>query len=302
MGQVISFVGSTPPARFDGNAWTEVRVEEAASSAGPWATIDTLELDPVDADPAEPQTRNFTTENGSALDGLWYRVVFLDASGDPSQPSVPIQNAAVSNRDLCSVDDVVGYVPGYDQDDPENAATQVKLAALITAESRTIHQLTGRELKAIAGADPRVFELGAGACERRRVRIGDATSIDTVELLDVDGSSLGVVDESDYVLEPRIREEWEPIEAISFPRIPGTSSVRLAPRRLLQVSGVWGFPQVPPDVVEACAKRVILRYLNDAASRGTRFADALNESEINLGALLKSASEALAGYSSPPFA
>ena len=50
-------------------------------------------LRPVDADPANPDYRSFTTELG-ADDDYWYRVVFADADGDISIATVPIQNSA----------------------------------------------------------------------------------------------------------------------------------------------------------------------------------------------------------------
>lgn len=94
MAQVITFEDYTPPARFDSLPWTQVRIEEAATSTGTWATIDTLTLSPTDADPSDPAVRSFTTENASDTADLWYRVIFLDADSDESQPSTPIQNTA----------------------------------------------------------------------------------------------------------------------------------------------------------------------------------------------------------------
>src|SRR5581483_11423655 len=157
MGQVISFENYLPPARFDSLPWAQARIDEASTAAGPWTTIDTIALSPLDADPAHPQSRSFTTQNGSAGDGLWYRVIFLDADGDTSQPTAPVQNAPSSTgRDLCTLNDVLGYVPGYTPQPDTNAT----LERLITAESRSIHQETGREFRAIVPAMPtRLFEF-----------------------------------------------------------------------------------------------------------------------------------------------
>lgn len=96
MTQVVSFVDYTPAARFDGDAWTEVDIEEADtddgdSVTGDWTVIETIALSPVDADPEQPATRSFTTT--LAGDGeLWYRLVFRDADGDEQQPTNPVQN------------------------------------------------------------------------------------------------------------------------------------------------------------------------------------------------------------------
>jgi hypothetical protein len=91
MTQIVSFVSYTPPRRFDALPWTHVQIEEASSSTGTWAIIDTLALSPLDVDPTDPQARSFTTENGTATD-QWYRISFVDASLNLSEPTQPVQN------------------------------------------------------------------------------------------------------------------------------------------------------------------------------------------------------------------
>jgi len=95
MTQVVSFVGYTPAARFDGDPWTEVDVEESEdpfAETPVWTLIETIPLSPVDADPEDPATRSFTTT--LANDGeLWYRLVFRDGDGDEQAPTLPVQNS-----------------------------------------------------------------------------------------------------------------------------------------------------------------------------------------------------------------
>lgn len=93
MTVVVSFRNWEPPARFDDLPWTEVLIQEAALEAGPWpgTLVDTIALDPLDEDPADPERRSFTTDNGTA-DALWYRLVFRDAALATSAPTEPIQN------------------------------------------------------------------------------------------------------------------------------------------------------------------------------------------------------------------
>lgn len=86
MGEVVTFVGYQPPARFDGTAWTEARIDEAADEAGAYVLVDTLTLFPVDSDPAHPAVRSFTTTLGTAPD-YWYQVVYADADGGTSHPT-----------------------------------------------------------------------------------------------------------------------------------------------------------------------------------------------------------------------
>jgi hypothetical protein len=91
---VITFENYVPTPRYDSLPWTEARIQEAATAdalEAAWTTIETITLSPVDADPENPQSRDFTTENGTAAD-LWYRIVFADATGDELLPTVPVQN------------------------------------------------------------------------------------------------------------------------------------------------------------------------------------------------------------------
>jgi hypothetical protein len=96
MAQVVTFEGYRPVARYDATAWTQVRIEESdtdtLSDTTVWAEVETIALSPVDADPADPAFRDFTTELASDDPDLWYRIVFVDASGDESLPTDPVQN------------------------------------------------------------------------------------------------------------------------------------------------------------------------------------------------------------------
>lgn len=95
MSQVISFENYQPTARYDSEPWTEALIQEATAADAEdadWTTIDTITLSPVDADPTDPASRDFTTANASDTVGLWYRIIFTDANGDQLLPTVPVQN------------------------------------------------------------------------------------------------------------------------------------------------------------------------------------------------------------------
>lgn len=124
MAQVISFEDYTPPARFDSLAWTQVRVEEAAASTGTWATIETIALSPTDADPSDPAARSFTTDLASDTADLWYRVVFLDAAGDTSQPSTPVQNSASAVAPFATVSELARILKIRTPTDDQTAAME----------------------------------------------------------------------------------------------------------------------------------------------------------------------------------
>lgn len=91
MSVVVSFEDFTPAARFDSIPWEEVEIWESATEDGSYTLIDTQALSPVDADPADPASRDFTTLNGTA-DNQWYTVRFVDGNGDYSEHTEPIQN------------------------------------------------------------------------------------------------------------------------------------------------------------------------------------------------------------------
>lgn len=100
MAQVVTFEGYRPVARYDATPWTDVRIEESdtdtLSDTTVWTEVETVALSPVDADPENPAYRDFTTELASDTADLWYRIIFVDGSGDESLPTTPVQNVAAS--------------------------------------------------------------------------------------------------------------------------------------------------------------------------------------------------------------
>lgn len=136
MTQVVSFVDYTPAARFDGDPWTEVDVEEADTIAGDsvtglWTVIETIPLSPVDADPEDPATRSFTTT--LAGDGeLWYRLVFRDADGDEQQPTLPVQNA-LAGPTYATVDELARTLQ-IRNPTPEQADAMTRVLSAAAAE------------------------------------------------------------------------------------------------------------------------------------------------------------------------
>lgn len=143
MSQVVSFSGYTPPARFDLEPWTDVRIEEASSEDGTYTAIDTLALSPVDPDPSNPAARDFTTAQGTAAD-LWYQVVFLDASLNESEPTTPVQNVSSS----------VSFI------DAEAYATVEELARILKMRDPSAAQTTAMERVLLTAAGEINSEIG----------------------------------------------------------------------------------------------------------------------------------------------
>lgn len=76
---VVSLEDFQPGARYDGLPWTQARIEQGTSATGPWTALQTLALSPLDANPALPASRDFTTTLATSATG-WFRIVFLDAA------------------------------------------------------------------------------------------------------------------------------------------------------------------------------------------------------------------------------
>jgi hypothetical protein len=128
MSQVVSFEDYTPPARFDAVPWSEVRIEQSDTStlsdATVWTQIDVIALSPLDVDPANPQTRNFTTDQASDTPDLWYRVIFADGSGNTTLPSVPVQNLEFPVAAYATVADLFRVLKVRDPSADQTTAAQ----------------------------------------------------------------------------------------------------------------------------------------------------------------------------------
>ena len=109
MGYVVSFEDYRPAPRYDGTAWSRVRIEEGSASTGPWSLLETKNISPVDADPSAPAYRNFTTDQGTQPD-MWYRLIFMDTSDDVGLPTWPVLNSSVGRPIYVSVEELAGIL------------------------------------------------------------------------------------------------------------------------------------------------------------------------------------------------
>jgi hypothetical protein len=87
-----TFEGLRPPRRYDGQAFTQAQIREAATRSGTYTTIQTIVLFPLDVNPASPQVRNLTTTQATQVDG-WYVIRWVDA-GTATTDSDPIYYTA----------------------------------------------------------------------------------------------------------------------------------------------------------------------------------------------------------------
>lgn len=86
----INFPKYAPPARTQAQGiWEHVRIEEAEAPTGPWATVETITLDPPDLSPETPLERPHIVTEDATLENGWYRAVFVDAQGDEfAEPAI----------------------------------------------------------------------------------------------------------------------------------------------------------------------------------------------------------------------
>ena len=99
-----SFEGFKPPRRFDSVPFVSVEIREAASESGTYSTIETVALSPVDTDPANPASRNFTTDEAVEAVG-WYVIRWVDGGGAVSD-SVPVRYGMVGADAFATIEDV----------------------------------------------------------------------------------------------------------------------------------------------------------------------------------------------------
>jgi hypothetical protein len=108
---VASFTAVEPPPRFapaagDPGAWSRLRASEAPARTGPWTLLGTVDINPVDTDPAAPAPLRVTVA-GVALVAGWYLLELLDADGN-SQPFAPLYNGQSWRPSVQDVADACG--------------------------------------------------------------------------------------------------------------------------------------------------------------------------------------------------
>ena len=86
---VVNLTDYVPPARYDNIAWAQGQIWYSPDNNSDYTLLSTVTLAPVDSNPAEPLTRNFTVSNAPTAAG-WLYVTFVDALGNQA-PTNPVQ-------------------------------------------------------------------------------------------------------------------------------------------------------------------------------------------------------------------
>lgn len=155
MSYVVTITDSAPPPRED-EAWTHARIEESAGRSGPFNNLETFTLDPVDTDPENPDTRDFTTELAT-LPAAWYRIVWLDQSGDAFE-ALPVFSG---NAIRPTVDEVAKLMPDRTTVDGGD-----EVRTFNTETSPTAEEVEGLIDMVLDSVDPRVPDGASAEVER----------------------------------------------------------------------------------------------------------------------------------------
>lgn len=256
MSQVVSFTDYTPAARYDGIAWTTVIVEEAETAVGPWTTIDTITLDPVDADPTTPQARSLTTDSASDTLDLWYRLTFADINDDTGQPTTPVQNSA-NNASLYVTRDELKSILKIQNEDFADAAIDIAVRAATDA-------INGyKRTRYYTIEETRYYSPDSSL---RRLPIYPLATITSL-LVDADGDGdyeTTWVEGTDFLLGPaNAAVDGLPYTQIELP----LRSLRSFPcyERALKVTGAFGWGTTP-TLVRQAATLIANRFLTRTRS------------------------------------
>jgi hypothetical protein len=132
-----SFERYRPPRRYDGVPFITAAIREAADVAGPYSTVDTITLDPVDTDPSAPAIRNLTTNDATLASG-WYVVQWTDGDGATYDSDPIFYPTAAEGWGFASVADVATRL-GRDLSDAEAASAEATIASV----TRQIAEILG---------------------------------------------------------------------------------------------------------------------------------------------------------------
>lgn len=258
---VRSFNEFTPPARFDGVAFTQARIFEAATVTGNYALIETKTLSPLDSNPARPATRNFTTALATLASG-WYRIDWVDGAGAVFAGD-PVPYPPATSGDLTTVAAVREFMQIPPNETEQDPITQT----LITAASTAIKRHCRREFASVSTGVARDFEYdpGDGLLDLAPHELRSVTSVAAGEAT----SSLKTLLAASYRLYPLIARDGAHEALRLDPSLMTTISRWTALH--VRVTGNWGIDATPVDVVLAATITVAIWLRRDVSTFTTTF-------------------------------
>jgi hypothetical protein len=244
MSFVVTLEDFTPIARFDSFPWTHARIQEAPTILGPWTTLETKTLSPVDSNPATPATRDFTTSLATLGDGVgWYRVVWVDAANATSTSD------AVGPSDYPTTEELVGEssvteLTGLTELQQDSlrvmaiAAVEDYCGQSFSYETSATKKVNGTGLKVLY-LPTRVEAITAISIPNSALEIGDVLIGEKNDKLYVDEDNFA--DDTFYT---RTLRELDGNQPMLFPF--GDSNI--------SITGDWGWADFPDNVRIAIRK------------------------------------------------
>lgn len=160
---VVTFADYTPNPRYDGEKWTSVNVDEGAAADGPWTRIESMPLIPLDADPSDPMSRSFTTDNATLENG-WYRISFENLTGDILYTD-PVYNAP-TEAELPTVRQIAALLPTRTQSSDGTYQGTFNEKTIPTGEQvEVIIRLAALDVNAILSQNPNATTEVTGTTE-----------------------------------------------------------------------------------------------------------------------------------------
>ena len=251
-----SFTGFRPTERYDAIPWNRVQIEESATRTGTYTVIDTLDLDPIDADPAEPQTRNFTTVEATLADA-WYQVTFLDADDNqdvvPYPTHYPIAEGYPVTAELVAAS-TVDELTSLDSDQLES----MREAAIVAVESFTGQRFVYEE------AVTELIESGGGYEIYLPKRLIEVTSITPYggDPLELDAITVAADDNDRLIFHRNVVGVGYYEQALY--EVSGGDYSTVFPQGTLEVVGDWGWEECPENVITALRYDMEEQALADA--------------------------------------
>lgn len=174
-----SFEGYAPPRRYDGLPFTSALIREAATAGGPYTTIDTKALTPADADPANPVSRNFTTDDATLETG-WYIIRWQDAASatfdsDPIQYVPSGSSSVITAAEVREWSNVTFADLGY----PAPTSGADRLQRLVDRALEYVLDVTG--LEAVENVPDGLQATWEEAVQRRTEQLAYNSSEDAAE-------------------------------------------------------------------------------------------------------------------------
>lgn len=222
-------------------------------------TVSASALTTVSSPLAKSTTGTFVLSQTITAAGYWYArfegtgaATAAEDSEVIADPSPFYDDGGVSDQALITL----GEAKAWLGNNILSTANDLRIVQAINGASERISQAAGREFKP-RGTNPETRRFDVRGVNWT-VDIGDlqtaSSASTTVSVLQFDPlTSLATLTSSDYTAMPRNRKPWEPVTGLY---LNSTAHGYYRTSNVIDVTGYWGFPQVPEDIKHATLQAV----------------------------------------------